>query len=41
MINFDHQENEQTGPRTNQPEISLEAKMIKLQLPYFGHILRR
>ena len=28
-------------PRSNQPELSLEAKMLKLKLLYFGCIMRR
>ena len=35
----DHQKDKQVSPRTNQP--SLEAKVTKLRLSYFGHIIRR
>lgn len=31
------QKEEQVGLRTNKPELSLEAKMTKLKLSYFGH----
>ena len=29
------------GPRPNQPELSLEANMLKTKLLCFGHIMRR
>ena len=38
---LDCQKDEQVSPEQIKPELLLEAKMIKLRLSYFGHIMRR
>ena len=29
------------NPKENQPDYSLEGLLLKLKLPYFGHLMRR
>ena len=38
---LDCKEIEPVNPKENQPDYSLEGLLLKLKLPYFGHLMRR
>ena len=38
---LDSKEIQPVNPKGSQPEYSLEELMLKLKLPYFGHLMRR
>ena len=38
---FDCKETKPVNPKGNQPQISLEGLMLKLELQYFGHLMQR
>lgn len=38
---IDLQKGDQVGPRSDQARFFLEAKIMKLRLSYFGHVMQR
>ena len=41
MSLLDSKEIKPVNPKENQPDYSLEGLLLKLKLPYFGHLMRR